>query len=295
MRSLKTWITVAMGLWIGLTALIAADSAGTASKEAAKPAFSLPAETFPSVSISGVVYSNVTIVSLSSKTLTFSHKQGMASVNAQKLTNDELIALKLIEPEPEPKPATASTIMLGTNGFDFSHVLSEHGGNAGSFVNQILADEEGLENLLAEYGVTMPLLIGIACGMYLFVCLCLLFICAKTERPSRILVWIPVLQMFPAYRAANMSPIWFRLLIIDILLRAGIVACAAGGYLHNMPPALLMPALLLFAVLSLVHLLGWVIFCFKICVARQKSPIWGLFMLFPVTQPPTLAYLAFSK
>jgi hypothetical protein len=294
MRSLKTWIAVLAGIWISLTVVSAAEPAA-AAKDGATQASPIPTEPVPSVSIGGVVYSNVAIISLSSKTLTFSHTRGMASVNSQKLTDAELIALKLMEPAPVATTTATNTFLLGTNGFDFRNVLTEHGGNAGSFVNNLLADEEGLKNLLLEYGVTVPMLIGIACAMYLFVCLCLLFICAKTERPSRILVWIPVLQMFPAYRAANMSPIWFRLLMIDILLRAGVVACAVGGYLHSMPQALLLPVLLLFAALSLVHLLGWVIFCFKICVARHKSPLWGLFMLFPVTQPPTLAYLAFSK
>jgi hypothetical protein len=294
MRSLKTWIAVLAGIWLSLTVVSAAEPAA-AAKDGATQASPIPTEPVPSVSIGGVVYSNGTIISLSSKTLTFSHTRGMASVNSQKLTDAELIALKLMEPAPVATAAATNTFLLGTNGFDFRNVLSEHGGNAGSVVNRLLADEEGLENLLLNYGVTVPMLIGIACAMYLFVCLCLLFICAKTERPSRILVWIPVLQMFPAYRAANMSPVWFRLLIIDILLRAGVVACAVGGYLQAMPQALLLPVLILFAALSVVHLLGWVIFCFKICVARHKSPLWGLFMLFPVTQPPTLAYLAFSK
>jgi hypothetical protein len=48
-------------------------------------------------------------------------------------------------------------------------------------------------------------------------------------------------------------------------------------------------------VFSFVNIIGWAVWCFRICLARDKSPWIGLFVLFPPTYPPALAYLAFSK
>jgi thiol-disulfide isomerase/thioredoxin len=54
-------------------------------------------------------------------------------------------------------------------------------------------------------------------GLYIFVCYCLKRICAKAERPSVLLVWIPGLQIIPMLRAADISYWSLLLLFIPIV------------------------------------------------------------------------------
>jgi uncharacterized membrane protein YhaH (DUF805 family) len=86
-----------------------------------------------------------------------------------------------------------------------------------------------------------------------------MLICKKIGQEPGVLVWIPILQVFPMLRAAGMSAWWFV--------------------------ALLLP------VLSFVATILW---CVKICRARGKSSWLGLLLLLPVTNLFTFLYLAFA-
>ena len=68
----------------------------------------------------------------------------------------------------------------------------------------------------------MILMLGIALLVYLFHCYCCMLICVKTGKPPGVLIWIPVLQLYPLIRAAGMSGWWF------LGMRAGGQSCGAG-------------------------------------------------------------------
>lgn len=95
--------------------------------------------------------------------------------------------------------------------------------------------------------------------LYFFYCYCCMLIVRKTGNEPGIMVWLPVLQLFPLLRAAGMSGWWFLAYLVPVL---------------NLVPAILWP--------------------FKISQARGKSAWVGLLLLLPITNLLAFLYLAFS-
>ncbi len=152
-----------------------------------------------------------------------------------------------------------------------------------------------MEKQLRDAGISLKAAGAGAVVLYLFFCFCLLMICSKANTPSPLLVFLPVLQILPAYRAAKMSPVWFRLLMADVVFRVIVGVLTYTGHIGRLPQSVVMVLFVLMMVLTLIHVIGWFIWCFKICIAREKSPLVGIFLLLPCTQVLALAYLAFSE
>jgi hypothetical protein len=252
----------------------------------------------PSVSVGGVVYSNVVVESVNAKTISFKHARGMGSLNVTKLSQEERRALGLAVDTKAPiavqtavaaKPAHAAAepVVMVTAGE--SNVVAQP-----AWVARLFKDTSPEEFVRSLGAIALAIVFALVL-FYLFWCLCLLFICRKTETPSPVMVWIPILQMSAAYRAAGMSSMWFKVMIFDLCFRFTVVGLMAAGVLAQPSGVGMMLLAGVFVALSLVNIVGWIIWCFKICIARNKSPWLGLLVLFPITQPPTLGYLAFSK
>jgi hypothetical protein len=94
---------------------------------------------------------------------------------------------------------------------------------------------------------------------YLFFCYCYMLICKKAGDEPGIMIWIPILQVFPLFRAAGMS----------------------GWYVLGM-------------LLPFINIIISIMWCFKIVSARGKSPVWAVLMILPFTNLIALLYLAFS-
>jgi Family of unknown function (DUF5684) len=124
--------------------------------------------------------------------------------------------------------------------------------------------EASFEELKAWLGKISPneqiLLLGGIFLIYLFYCQCWRLICLKTGHRPGILIWLPVLKTFPILKAAGMSRWCFFLLLIP-----------------------------------LVNVITGIVWCVKICNARQKSAVLALFLLLPITNILTFLYLAFSE
>ena len=97
-------------------------------------------------------------------------------------------------------------------------------------------------------------------GGYVLFCCCSCLLCKKTGNEPGILIWIPLLQMFPLLRAAGMSGWWFLALFVPVL--------------------------------NLVAWLGW---CVNIVIMRRKSLWWALLLILPVTNVSAFLYLALAK
>jgi len=104
------------------------------------------------------------------------------------------------------------------------------------------------------------IVLGIALLLYLFHCYCCMLICRKAGHPPGILVWLPVLQLFPLLRAAGMSGWWFLAYLVPLL-----------------------------------NIVAQVLWCFKIASARGKSVWVGVLLVLPVTNLFAILYLAFSN
>jgi hypothetical protein len=95
--------------------------------------------------------------------------------------------------------------------------------------------------------------------LHLFFSYCSLLICRKTGNEPGVLIWIPLLQLVPLFRAARMSPVWIL--------------------------AMLVP---------LVNFVVQVVWSVKIVQARAKSGWLALLLLLPLTSLFAFLYLAFS-
>ena len=95
--------------------------------------------------------------------------------------------------------------------------------------------------------------------LFLFHCYCCMLICRKTGNEPGVLVWLPVLQLFPLLRAAGMSGWWFLAYLVPLV--------------------------------SLVPTILWSL---KIAKARGKSVWVGILLLLPITNFFAFLYLAFS-
>ncbi len=120
-----------------------------------------------------------------------------------------------------------------------------------------------LQSTLSRMPSVTPRLILAALAVlllvYLFHCYCCMLICQKTGKEPGVLVWFPVLQLFPLLRAASMSGWWVVAFFIPVL-----------------------------------NLVGHVLWCVKIVQARSKTMPLMILLLLPVTSLFAFLYLAFS-
>ncbi len=115
---------------------------------------------------------------------------------------------------------------------------------------------------LATVDLTPSLLLSAAGALvlfYLLICYCGMLICHKSGHPPGALVWMPVLQMVPLLRAAQMSPAWLLAFFVPVL-----------------------------------NIIAQIVWCFSISKARGKSPWVGFFLVLPVTSLIAYLYLALS-
>jgi len=114
---------------------------------------------------------------------------------------------------------------------------------------------------MPELNPVVLLVLGVVgFAFYVFFCYCYMLICKKTGDDPGILIWIPILQIFPLFRAAGMSGWW-----------------------------------LLGMFLPIINIIVPIMWCFKIVSARGKSTVWAVLMILPVTNLIALLYLAFSE
>lgn len=110
---------------------------------------------------------------------------------------------------------------------------------------------------------TPALMAGVGCGvllLYLFGCYCLKLICLKAGHGPGVLIWLPILQLIPMFRAAGMSGWW-------------LLACF----------------------LPLLNLVAAILWAFKIAKVRGKGPLVAVALLLPVLNFFAFLYLAFSS
>lgn len=166
-------------------------------------------ETFALVETKTGVYSNVTVTTKSEDYIVIKHSMGLASLKVTELSPEVREELGYV--------AKKSKLNLGS-----MTVTAK----ARSMVGAIPAAKiEEAWNTYAPAG-TPPLkldarIIGMVLGAmvisYLFFCLCGALICQKAGRPAGILMWIPIVQFVPLFRAARMSPLWLLAMLIPLL------------------------------------------------------------------------------
>ena len=205
-----------------------------------------------------VTYSNVTVFTQTEHDLYISHAQGMGNVKISTLDDASLRALGL---KGEEKSGTSATIMANARGL--SQTMGELKTSLGTANLENLSEWFARLKESASAKITPQMMwagLAVAALLYLFACFCLKLICHNAGAPTGVLIWLPLLQMLPLFRAAKMSGGCFLLFLI--------------------PPV------------TLIMLIWW---AFRIAKACGKSSLVAILLILPVTTVFAFLYLAFSK
>lgn len=199
-------------------------------------------------------YTNVVVTGKTGMDLFIRHDGGLANVKLADIQDDAaLVALGLKSAPPKVVETPAvSTPVPSTSAPPSGVMAAVRNPEAG------LAALREVKKLLPN-GNILAMMIGVLFALYLFACYCLKLICEKAGHPPGALVWIPLLQMIPAFRAAQMSGWWVLALFVPLL-----------------------------------NIVAQIMWCFKITAARGKSVGVAILLLVPGLNLFALLYLAFS-
>lgn len=211
-------------------------------------------------------FTNVTVYSKSSTDLFIRHAQGIGNVKIKDLEEEALVLLGMAD-----APARAADASQASKSAKKGEKQANAGVTSGSssipkldakFREKAMSSLAMLPALSAmRPSLTVLLAVfGLLLGVYLFTCYCLKLICEKTGNEPGLMVWLPILQMFPMLRAAGMSGLWCLAFLVPVL-----------------------------------NLVAQIFWCFKIVQARGKSVWVAIGLLLPITNLIAFLYLAFSN
>jgi len=204
-------------------------------------------ETLPVLQVGTHTYSNVTVTTKNPRYIVIMHSEGLASIKLKELSKETLKTLGYKVEEPPPASATKSFLPQNVE-LDpkIKDIQEKTVAEIKEFVQRL--DSKMLIAILG--GVVL---------LYLFVCYCFMLICKKAGGEPGVLVWVPLLQVFPLLKAASMSP-W----------------CVVLGFV------------------PIINGVVFIIWFVRICRARGKSSWLALSLLLPITSALTFLYLAFA-
>jgi hypothetical protein len=195
------------------------------------------------------VYSNVTVTSKSADYIMIQHANGLASLRVVDLPAHALQTMGFAAPKSSTDgilgvKARTRAIVEAIPAQQIEQAWSKHA-------------PAGVPPLKININILFVVL-SIIVVAYLFFCYCGSLICKKAGKPAGVLIWLPVLQYIPLFRAANMSPLWFLAMFVPVL-----------------------------------NLVAHFLWSFRIAGARGKGLLTALFLFLP-TYPLAFMYLAFS-
>jgi hypothetical protein len=197
------------------------------------------------------VYTNVTITSRTAKELCILHAGGIGNVYLEDLTPEAQVLVGYAPPVPAGEAIQALAneqfaALMEVVPFE----LDTTGTGAGT---------DGVTTIRLSPAMIV-MLVGLSFIGYLLYSCCLMLICRKAGEKPGLLVWVPLLQVFPMLRAAGMSGWWVLGMLVPLL-----------------------------------NLVVWILWCFNIVGARGKSAVWAVLLILPFTNLIAFLYLAFSS
>lgn len=217
---------------------------------------------FDSLTVGSITYSNVVVESQGRSAIMIQHANGIASIRVAELSPEVRTALGYVVREPASEVLKGKLVRLEE--MSRSEELNVEGFKS-----------LGLGVLAAS------LALGFA--VYLFSCVVFRNICIKAGKAPGLLIWIPLLQLVPLFRAAGMSALWLLcLFLIPIASIMTTLQAPDYAFWAGLAPALFG------ALLS-------VVWAFRISLARGRPPLFGVLLLLPGVNLFALLYLAFAE
>lgn len=202
------------------------------------------------------VFTNVTVYGQTATDLFIKHSRGYGNVKISSLDKATLSALKLggtaaeggtVSAVSEKATAAVATLKAKLEASSPWKIPTED--EVRGAISQVRPNSNMLMGAIAVVAI-----------IYLLWCACLKLICVNAGSKPGFLIWVPVLQIVPLLRAAQMSAWWFVAFLIPLV---GVVA----------------------------H----IVWCVKICRACGKSMLVALLLILPVTNLLAFFYLAISR
>lgn len=220
-------------------------------------------ESFDLLQIGSQTYRNVTVTTKSKDYFFIMHSAGMNTIKVAQLTPEQREQLGY-PPLPKPKESATNATAWAKQTIAKLETPKVKAMEA-QVVDKVVdtwRSQIPLEKLPPLPPITRTLLLeaaGIVAAVWLFNCYCLMLICQKAGQKPGVLVWLPVLQMFPLLRAAGMSFWWFLAYFVPLL-----------------------------------NVVAHFLWCLKIASARNKTALVGVLLFLPVLNLLAFLYLAFS-
>lgn len=240
------------GLVLALGLIAAEGQAATKSVE--QPVLNRVDRKFPVLTIETLSYTNSytnATVTPSAKDVFIKHAGGIETLKVATLPNryKEMFGYEI----PQPKTNTVTT-------WTKSQVSKIHVSDLKNIEEAVrakvpLRTAKGDVNMTVVYATA-----GVVFFLYLFFCFVCKRICEKSGTPATPLIWIPILQALPLFKAAGMPAAW-----------------------------------LLASLLPVLNVVAYVVWCFKIAQVRRQGFGLALALLVPISAPFGFLYLAFGE
>lgn len=225
-------------------------------------------QTFPVLETRTGAYTNVTVTKKTKDWIFILHSAGVCNIKATDLSTEARIALGYEAPkateEAQSHPTTKAILAkplaelskLKMNKFRLSEIkkfMANWRQNEKEEAAQVHA-------YLRANPMVVCIILGIAAFVYIFSSVCFWLICRKTHTAPGPLVWVPIFQLIPLLRAANIPRVWFFAYFIPI-----------------------------------INIIPVIMFSIKIVRARGKSPWVAFLLILPPTSLFAFLYLALSQ
>jgi hypothetical protein len=219
-----------------------------------------PDQHFNVLQIGTRTYKNVTVTTKGDYYIVFSHSEGLASAKVAQMTDSLKEQLGYLR-NRAPKATSTNSVARALTSKAMALVDTPQLKGIGQALSRsFLGSQSDPKALLQALGPNRLLSVfGALLLFHLFFSFCLRLLCQKAGTEPGFMVWLPILQAVPMFRAAAMSGWWSLVLFVPFL---------------SLVPALIWP--------------------FKIAQARGKSRWVGVLLLVPVTNLIAFLYLAFS-
>ncbi len=195
------------------------------------------------------VYSNVTVTSKTDQYVVILHSRGIGTIKVVDLSNEAQTQLGYVPAESANEKNRAKIFARAKESLNAIP-------NANELLDKLKTKSPSVLSFENISSTVLFAILGVSLLLYIVFCHCASVICQKTGNKPGLLIWLPILQMIPLYRAAGMSPIW--------------------------------------AFVPLLNVFAQIVWSFKIAKARGKGALTGLLLLLPVTSPLAFLYLAMS-
>lgn len=215
-------------------------------------------QTFPVLQTRTGAYTNVTVTKKTKDWIFILHSAGVCNVKASDLPPDVRIALGY-DASAEEQKATAARAHEPL--VKIPHIeLAQVKQFAANWRQNRKEKSEELRAFVAANPVMVCGILGIWAAVHIISSALFWMICRKTHMSPGPLVWVPVFQLIPLLRAANMARVWFFAFLIFPL-----------------------------------NIIAMIVFSIKIVKSRGKSPWVAFLLILPPTSCFAFLYLAFSS